>query len=181
MQGRLLCEQRTLCMALAACLRRWRNVASWALRRIAARAKLVSSTKAALVQLSVCGQGGVSELCSLLPLFDSSLYLWSFAQVQGVTAAIGSCPEGAAGCWQPCSWAALGHAPAAHSACFCPRSAETYLLHWELLNTLLVLASTQLYTPNAGAAPGAHPFTEALLSAADLAPALVQVCRHSFC
>lgn len=54
-------------------------------------------------------------------------------------------------------------------------SAETYLLHWELLNLLLVLASTQLYTPNAGPAAGAHPFTEALLGAADLAPALLQV------
>ena len=83
-------------------------------------------------------------------------------------------------CWYPCSWAATVHALAAHSSCFCLRSAETYLLHWELLNTLLVLASTQLYTPNAGAAPGAHPFTEALLGAADLAPALVQA-RQTLC
>ena len=72
------------------------------------------------------------------------------------------------------------HALAAHSSCLCLRSAETYLLHCELLNTLLVLASTQLYTPNAGAAPGAHPFTEALLGAADLAPALVQA-RQTAC
>jgi len=55
-----------------------------------------------------------------------------------------------------------------------PGRADTYLLHWELLNTLLVMGSTQLYTPNAGGAPGAHPFTEALLGAADLVPALLQ-------
>ncbi|KAK9845745.1 hypothetical protein WJX81_001268 [Elliptochloris bilobata] len=59
-------------------------------------------------------------------------------------------------------------------------SVETYLLHWELLNALLVLASTQLYTPNAGAVPGAHPFTEALLGAPDLVPALVQVLLEHF-
>ena len=36
-------------------------------------------------------------------------------------------------------------------------SAETYLLHWELLNLLLVLASTQLYTPQCWARGGRAP------------------------
>ena len=39
---------------------------------------------------------------------------------------------------------------------------DTYLLHLEAMNLLLVLLSTQLYSPSAASEPGAHPFTEVL-------------------
>ena len=51
----------------------------------------------------------------------------------------------------------------------------TYVLRWEAVNLLLVMASTQLYTPTATAALGAHPFTTALLEQHDLVPGLLQV------
>jgi hypothetical protein len=50
-----------------------------------------------------------------------------------------------------------------------------YVLRWEAVNTLLVMASTQLYTPTATAAAGAHPFTAAMLEQGDLVPGLLQV------
>lgn len=55
-------------------------------------------------------------------------------------------------------------------------SAATYLLDWEVINLLLVMTSTQLYTPTATAQTNAHPFTSALLEQEDLVPALLQVC-----
>ena len=54
-------------------------------------------------------------------------------------------------------------------------SAAAYLLDWELLNLLLAMMSTQLYTPTAVAAPNAHPFTAAILEQKDLVPELLQV------
>ena len=54
-------------------------------------------------------------------------------------------------------------------------SGAGYLLQWEATNLLLVMASTQLYTPTATAAPGAHPFTSAMLEQHDLVPGLLQV------
>ena len=41
---------------------------------------------------------------------------------------------------------------------------STYLLHLESMHLLLVLVSTQLYSPIATAEPGAHPFTEVITS-----------------
>ena len=49
------------------------------------------------------------------------------------------------------------------------------MLRWEAVNLLLVMASTQLYTPTATAAAGAHPFTAALLAQHELVPGLLQV------
>ena len=54
-------------------------------------------------------------------------------------------------------------------------SAAAYLLDWELLNLLMAMMSTQLYTPTAVAAPNAHPFTAAILEQTDLVPGLLQV------
>ena len=54
-------------------------------------------------------------------------------------------------------------------------SAAAYLLDWELLNLLMAMMSTQLYTPTAVAAPNAHPFTAAILEQKDLVPGLLQV------
>ena len=51
---------------------------------------------------------------------------------------------------------------------------ETYLLHLELVNLLLVLASTQLYVPGSVGEAGTHPFTESLMAQPQLAPPLVQ-------
>eukprot|EP00898_Chlorokybus_atmophyticus_P000736 jgi/Chlat1/1663/Chrsp127S01908 len=46
----------------------------------------------------------------------------------------------------------------------------TYLLHVEVMNLMLVLSSTQLYsTP-----PACHPFLESAMSQADLAPAVIE-------
>ena len=54
-------------------------------------------------------------------------------------------------------------------------SAATYVLDWEVINLLLVMTSTQLYSPTATAQTNAHPFTSALLEQEDLVPALLQV------
>ena len=54
-------------------------------------------------------------------------------------------------------------------------SAAAYLLDWELLNLLMAMMSTQLYTPTAVAAANAHPFTAAILEQTDLMPGLLQV------
>ena len=54
-----------------------------------------------------------------------------------------------------------------------------YLLDWELLNLLIVMMSTQLYTPSAMTAPQAHPFTAAILEQKDLVPGLLQVAFSS--
>ena len=54
-------------------------------------------------------------------------------------------------------------------------SGAGYLLQWEVTNLLIVMASTQLYTPTATAAPGAHPFTSTILEQHDLVPGLLQV------
>lgn len=69
--------------------------------------------------------------------------------------------------------------------CVCPECKETalcsaaaYLLEWELVNLLIVMMSTQLYTPTATAAPQAHPFTAAILEQRDLVPGLLQVSFH---
>ena len=43
------------------------------------------------------------------------------------------------------------------------------------MNLLIVMMSTQLYTPTAMAAPQAHPFTAAILEQRDLVPGLLQV------
>ena len=54
-------------------------------------------------------------------------------------------------------------------------SSAAYVLEWELVNLLIVVMSTQLYTPTAMAAPQAHPFTAAILEQRDLVPGLLQV------
>ena len=59
--------------------------------------------------------------------------------------------------------------------CMPARSGAGYLLQWEATNLLLAMASTQLYTPTATAAAGAHPFTAAMLEQHDLVPGLLQV------
>jgi hypothetical protein len=47
------------------------------------------------------------------------------------------------------------------------------------MNLLLVLLSTQLYSPSAGTEPGAHPFTEVLMDGEDSAAHLLRVLlRH---
>ncbi|EIE20753.1 hypothetical protein COCSUDRAFT_48393 [Coccomyxa subellipsoidea C-169] len=58
--------------------------------------------------------------------------------------------------------------------------AATYLLDWEVINLLLVMTSTQLYTPTATAQTNAHPFTSALLDQEDLVPALLQALLQHF-
>jgi len=56
---------------------------------------------------------------------------------------------------------------------------DTYLLHLETMNLLLVLLSTQLYSPSAGTEAGAHPFTEVLMEREDNAASLLRVLlRH---
>ena len=60
-------------------------------------------------------------------------------------------------------------------------SAAAYLLDWELVNLLIVMMSTQLYTPTAMAAPQAHPFTAAILEQRDLVPGLLQVLLWAVC
>ena len=60
-------------------------------------------------------------------------------------------------------------------------SAAAYLLDWELVNLLIVMISTQLYTPTAMAAPQAHPFTAAMLEQQDLVPGLLQVLLQALC
>ncbi len=56
---------------------------------------------------------------------------------------------------------------------------ETYLLHLETMNLLLVLLSTQLYSPISGSEPGAHPFTEVLMDSQNSAAGLLRVLlRH---
>ena len=60
-------------------------------------------------------------------------------------------------------------------------SAAAYLLDWELVNLLIVMMSTQLYTPTAMAAPQAHPFTDAILEQRDLVPGLLQVLLWAVC
>lgn len=65
----------------------------------------------------------------------------------------------------------------------CQVSASIYPLLLEALRLMLVLSSTQLYTPGTAAPPGSHPFLEALNGqpelAAPLASALLQVgSRH---
>ena len=47
------------------------------------------------------------------------------------------------------------------------------------MNLLIVMMSTQLYTPTAMAAPQAHPFTAAILEQRDLVPGLLQVSLHA--
>jgi hypothetical protein len=49
-----------------------------------------------------------------------------------------------------------------------PCSPAMHLLHLEVTHLLLVMTSTQLYTPTAAAFPGAHPFTESILEQRDL-------------
>ncbi|CAL5220036.1 g1983 [Coccomyxa viridis] len=61
-----------------------------------------------------------------------------------------------------------------------PLSAAAYLLEWELVNLLIVMMSTQLYTPTAMAAPQAHPFTAAILEQRDLVPGLLQYLLERF-
>eukprot|EP00884_Botryococcus_braunii_P022735 jgi/Botrbrau1/9145/Bobra.160_3s0018.1 len=56
-----------------------------------------------------------------------------------------------------------------------PLSDDLYVFHLELLHLLLVMCSTQLYTPAATALPGAHPLTEALMRESDLSGPLLQV------
>ncbi|KAK9817010.1 hypothetical protein WJX72_008242 [[Myrmecia] bisecta] len=50
----------------------------------------------------------------------------------------------------------------------------SYLLHLEVMNLLLVMTSTQLYTPAATAQPGAHPFTDILMEQESRAPRVLQ-------
>lgn len=54
-------------------------------------------------------------------------------------------------------------------------SDDKYVLRLEALHLLLVMCSTQLYTPAAAALPGAHPLTEAILRESHLAGPLLQV------
>lgn len=54
-------------------------------------------------------------------------------------------------------------------------SAAKYVLDLEVINLLLVLTSTQLYTPTATAQTNAHPFTAAIVGQEDLVPPLLQV------
>lgn len=48
------------------------------------------------------------------------------------------------------------------------------MAHLEAVQLLLVMASTQLYSPTATGHWGAHPLTEAMLTQADLVPGVVQ-------
>ncbi|CAL8468041.1 g7580 [Coccomyxa elongata] len=59
-------------------------------------------------------------------------------------------------------------------------SAASYLFDWEVINLLLVMTSTQLYTPTATAQTNAHPFTSALLQQEDLVPVLLQALLQHF-
>lgn len=49
-----------------------------------------------------------------------------------------------------------------------------YLLHLEVINLLLVLTSTQLYSASASTPAGSHPFIDALMQPGQYAPQLVQ-------
>ena len=51
----------------------------------------------------------------------------------------------------------------------------TYLVRLEAVRLLIVLVSSQLYSPLAAGPPEAHPFTTALMQQPDLAAGLVQV------
>ena len=53
-------------------------------------------------------------------------------------------------------------------------SGQFYLLHVEIINLLLVLASTQLYSTSASAPVGTHPFIDALMQQQHLAALVVQ-------
>ncbi|KAA6428940.1 MAG: hypothetical protein FRX49_01050 [Trebouxia sp. A1-2] len=55
-----------------------------------------------------------------------------------------------------------------------PTSGQYYLLHVEVVNLLLVLTSTQLYSTSPSAPIGSHPFIDALMQQRQLAPQLVQ-------
>ena len=59
-------------------------------------------------------------------------------------------------------------------------SGRQYLLHIEVTNLLLVLASTQLYTTTASAPTGMHPFLDSLMQQTQLAPYLVQQILQHF-
>lgn len=62
----------------------------------------------------------------------------------------------------------------------CACSGQLYLLHIEVTNLLLVLASTQLYSTAASAPVGAHPFVDSIMEQAGLAPQLVQCVLQHF-
>lgn len=53
-------------------------------------------------------------------------------------------------------------------------SGQSYLLHVETINLLLVLSSTQLYSTSASAPLGNHPFIDALMQQQPLAAQMVQ-------
>ena len=57
-----------------------------------------------------------------------------------------------------------------------PRCRASYLVRLEAVQLLVVLISSQLYSPAAAGPADAHPFTAALMQQPDLAPGLVQVC-----
>lgn len=53
-------------------------------------------------------------------------------------------------------------------------------MHLEVINLLLVMLSTQLYSPSATAEPGGHPFTEVLMDAQDSAIRMLLVLLQHF-
>ena len=53
-------------------------------------------------------------------------------------------------------------------------SGQFYLLHLEVINLLLVLTSTQLYSTTTSAPLGSHPFIDTLMQQSQLAPQVVQ-------
>ncbi len=57
---------------------------------------------------------------------------------------------------------------------------DTYLLHLEVMNLLLVMLSTQLFSPSATAEAGAHPFTEVLMDGEEGASGLVLLLLKHF-
>lgn len=59
-------------------------------------------------------------------------------------------------------------------------SGKRYLLHIEAAHLLVVLTSTQLYTPAASSPAGTHPFLDSIMQQTQLAPQLVQQSLHHF-
>ena len=58
-------------------------------------------------------------------------------------------------------------------------SKRSYVVQLEAVHLLLVLLSSQLYTPLASAPPEAQPLSTAIMRQADLAPSIVQLLlRH---